>query len=87
MNWKGKYGYIWFASSFLVIAFIYFFVPEVQGRSLEEIGEMFDKRVKTFDFPKYVCQNGEVARQEAKKDLYGENEKGGLMHVEGPNRV
>ncbi|KAK0648090.1 general substrate transporter [Cercophora newfieldiana] len=85
LNWKGMYGYIWFGSTFLVVAFIWFMVPEVVGRSLEEIEEMFNKRVPTRDFPKYVSQNAEVARQEARKDLYGE--KSGVMHVEGEKRV
>ncbi|KAK4442235.1 general substrate transporter [Podospora aff. communis PSN243] len=86
LNWKGKYGYIWFGSSFLVIAFIWFMIPEVQGRSLEEIEEMFNKRLPAKEFPKYVSETAEIARQEARRDLYGD-EKGGVMHVEGDKRV
>jgi len=83
LNWGGKYGYIWFGSSFLVVAFIYFLVPEVQGRSLEEIEEMFDKRLPAKDFPKYVSENVEIARREAEKDLYGpDGEKAAIMHAE-----
>jgi hypothetical protein len=61
-------------------------VPEVQGRSLEEIEEMFDQRLPAKDFPTYVSHNAEIARLEAEKDLYGE-EKAGAMHVEGTNKV
>ncbi|KAH8904649.1 sugar porter family MFS transporter [Coniochaeta sp. PMI_546] len=84
LNWGGKYGYIWFGSSFLVVSFIYFMVPEVQGRSLEEIEEMFDKRLPAKDFPKYVSENAEIARREAEKDLYGPvGDKAAVMHAEG----
>jgi hypothetical protein len=84
LNWGGKYGYIWFGSTFLVVAFIWFLVPEVQGRSLEEIEEMFDKRLPAKAFPKYVSENQEIARREAEKDLYGaEGDKAGVLHTEG----
>lgn len=35
-----KYGYIWFPSSLLAAAFIYFCLPELKDRTLEEIDEM-----------------------------------------------
>lgn len=37
---RPKYGYIWFPSCLVAAAFIYFFLPEVKGRTLEEIDEM-----------------------------------------------
>ncbi|KAJ5628551.1 Maltose permease [Penicillium lividum] len=40
LNWGPKYGYIWFPSCLIAAAFIYFFLPEVKGRTLEEIDEM-----------------------------------------------
>ncbi|KAK1763774.1 sugar porter family MFS transporter [Phialemonium atrogriseum] len=84
LNWGGKYGFIWFGSSFLVVAFVWFLVPEVQGRSLEEIEEMFDKRLPAKDFPKYVSENAEIARREAEKDLYGpDGDKARVMRAEG----
>lgn len=86
LNWGGKYGFVWFGSTIVVVAFIYFMVPEVQGRSLEEIEEMFDRRLPAKDFPTYVSQNVLIAREEAKKDLY-DAEKSAVMHEEGFNRV
>ena len=86
LNWGGRYGYIWFGSTVMVLAFVYFCVPEVQGRSLEEIEEMFDLRLPAKDFPSYVSQNVVIARQAAEKDLYGV-EKPGAVHVEATNRV
>lgn len=40
MRFRPKYGYIWFPSCLVAAAFIYFFLPEVKGRTLEEIDEM-----------------------------------------------
>ncbi|KAJ5218384.1 Maltose permease [Penicillium cinerascens] len=40
LNWGPKYGYIWFPSCLISAAFIFFFLPEVKGRTLEEIDEM-----------------------------------------------
>ena len=86
LNWGGKYGYIWFGSTMVLAVFIYFVLPEVKGRSLEEIEEMFDARLPAKDFPTYVSRNVEVARQQAEKDLLGA-EKAGVMHVEAASRV
>lgn len=86
LNWGGKYGYIWFGTSCIVVAFIYFTVPEVQGRSLEEIEEMFDKRLAAKDFPTYVSQNAEIARTQAEKDLFG-NDKAKVIHIDVATRV
>ncbi|KAK4155413.1 general substrate transporter [Chaetomidium leptoderma] len=86
LKWGGKFGYIWFGSSIIVVLFIYFMVPEVLGRSLEEIEEMFDLRLPAKDFPAYVSRNAQIAREEAQKDLYSA-EKAGVMHVEGSSRV
>ncbi|KAK3380817.1 sugar porter family MFS transporter, partial [Podospora didyma] len=81
LNWGGKYGFIWFGSTILVVLFVWLILPEVQGRSLEEIEEMFDARLPTKDFTTYVSHNAEIARREAEKDLYGA-EKAGIEHAE-----
>ncbi|KAK3689085.1 general substrate transporter [Podospora appendiculata] len=81
LNWGGKYGFVWFGTTCIVVAFVWFMVPEVQGRSLEEIEEMFDQRLPAKDFPSYVSHNAEVALHEAEKDLYGA-EKAGVAHID-----
>ncbi|KAL1881567.1 hypothetical protein Plec18167_003164 [Paecilomyces lecythidis] len=63
LNWGPKYGYIWFASGIIVTIFVYFALPEVRGRTLEEIDEMFRNKVPTRDFPSYVCVENLEARQ------------------------
>ena len=65
LNWGPKYGYIWFVSGLIVTAFVYFMLPEVRGRTLEEIDEMFRNKVPTRDFQKYVCVEIEEARERA----------------------
>lgn len=40
LNWGPRYGYIWFPSCLVTAAWVYFFLPEVHGRTLEEIDEM-----------------------------------------------
>lgn len=73
-------GYIWFGSSILVVLFLVFCVPEVQGRTLEEIEEMFAKRVPTWKFRTYVT----TVRIEAQErmDAMDEKTRGSLHEVE-----
>ncbi|KAK5662277.1 hypothetical protein OQA88_8183 [Cercophora sp. LCS_1] len=42
-NLQSKIFFIWFACCFLCIAFVYFFVYETKGLSLEEIDEMYNE--------------------------------------------
>ena len=55
LNWGPRYGYIWAPSCWIAALFIFFFLPEVKGRSLEEIDEMFIARVPARKFRKYEC--------------------------------
>ena len=45
-----KYGYIWAGSNFACLLFFLFFVPELKGRSLEEIDELFARRISAWRF-------------------------------------
>jgi hypothetical protein len=57
------------------VAFFYLFMPEMKGRSLEELDEMFAARVPVRKFRSYVC----AVREDARRDVVGvEKEKG--MH-------
>ncbi|KAI7196711.1 hypothetical protein D0869_06110 [Hortaea werneckii] len=55
LNWGPKYGYIWVPSCLVAAAFVWFCLPEVKGRTLEEIDEMFEKRLPARRFRTYVC--------------------------------
>ncbi|KAL9109690.1 MAG: hypothetical protein Q9227_005728 [Pyrenula ochraceoflavens] len=78
LNWGPKYGYIWFPSCFVTAAFIFFFFPEVKGRTLEEIDEMFEARLPARKFRKYVCVGrgavDKVESNETREVVWG-NEK------------
>ena len=53
----------------LLAVFFFFFIPEMKGRSLEELDEMFQNRVSVRNFPKYHCVSSERAREIAAKDV------------------
>ncbi|KAL1619831.1 hypothetical protein SLS54_006429 [Diplodia seriata] len=55
LGWGPKYGYIWAPSCFLTVVWVYFYLPEVKNRTLEEIDEMFEMRLPARKFRKYVC--------------------------------
>ncbi|KAJ5302938.1 hypothetical protein N7476_009737 [Penicillium atrosanguineum] len=65
LNWGARYGYIWFASNVLCVGFFYFWMPEMQGRSLEELDEIFEAQVPARKFEGYRTVIREVARIEA----------------------
>jgi len=72
LNWGPKYGYIWFPSSLLSAAFIYFCLPELKGRTLEEIDEMFEARLPARKFRHYKCQiSGLAAARKEKEGMFG----------------
>ncbi|KAK1758007.1 putative sugar transporter [Echria macrotheca] len=55
LDWGPKYGYIWFPSCIVAVAWVFFFLPETKGRTLEEIDEMFEHRLAARAFRKYIC--------------------------------
>ncbi|RYP82355.1 hypothetical protein DL770_005614 [Monosporascus sp. CRB-9-2] len=55
IGFVGAYGYIWAPSCVIAALWVYFFLPEVKGRSLEEIDEMFEARVPARKFASYRC--------------------------------
>ena len=40
LNWGPRYGYIWFPSCTIAAVWVFFFLPEVKNRTLEEVTEM-----------------------------------------------
>lgn len=55
MNWGPRYGYIWFPSCVIAGLWVFFFLPETKGRTLEEIDEMFEAKIPARKFRQYVC--------------------------------
>ncbi|KAJ2894784.1 hypothetical protein MKZ38_007213 [Zalerion maritima] len=66
LNWGPKYGYIWFPSALVAATWVYFFLPEVKGRTLEEIDEMFEAKLPARKFHKYKCA-GRARLEDPKK--------------------
>lgn len=54
-NLGARVGFVYGGCSFLALLWVYFFLPELKGRSLEELNEMFAARVPTRKFTKYTC--------------------------------
>jgi len=55
--------------------FFYFFLPEVKGRSLEEIDELFQHRVTVKQFPKYETVSAIRAHEAALHGLGLDNKR------------
>jgi sugar porter (SP) family MFS transporter len=72
---QGKVGFVYGAFCVFAVIWVFFFLPEMKGRSLEELDELFEKRVPTLKFGSYVAEGlgAEVTRLEnsEKADLEG----------------
>ncbi|KAK3370464.1 general substrate transporter [Podospora didyma] len=84
LNWGPRYGYIWGASNLILAIFTFFVIPETKGRSLEQLDELFEKRVAARKFSKFVVERqlvedvlaGDLRREELER-------KGAVVQVEG----
>ncbi|KAK1765381.1 general substrate transporter [Phialemonium atrogriseum] len=86
LNWGPKYGYIWFPSCIIGALWVFFFLPEVKGRTLEEIDEMFAAKIPARKFRTYVCI-GRAAVDEKNAEDAWESEKAATATVEETNAV
>lgn len=55
LNWGPRYGFIWAPSCAISAVWVFFFLPEVKNRTLEEIDEMFNAKLSARSFGKYKC--------------------------------
>jgi hypothetical protein len=58
-NWGGKVGFFFGGLSFVAVLIIYFEIPEMKNRSYGELDEMFEKRLKTREFKKYIPEGAQ----------------------------
>ncbi|KAK6444273.1 hypothetical protein ACSS6W_008045 [Trichoderma asperelloides] len=66
---QSKVGFIFGALAICSFLFAYFCVPEMKGRSLEDINEMFDKEVPTRQFGNYVLEHKAEGKAEGKTEI------------------
>lgn len=64
-------GWIWGPSCFITVIWVYFYLPEIKNRTLEEIDEMFEARLPARKFRKYVC-TGRVLADDGDEKLGSE---------------
>lgn len=51
-NWKGKTGFFWGSTALCVFVWSYFRLPEVKGRTYEELDILFANKVSARNFSK-----------------------------------
>ncbi|KAI0131854.1 putative maltose permease [Xylariales sp. AK1849] len=64
LGWGPKYGYIWAPCCLISIVWIFFMLPEVKDRTLEEIDELFEARIPARKFRGYKCTGAHAALDE-----------------------
>jgi MFS transporter, SP family, sugar:H+ symporter len=52
-NLQGKIAFVWGAGSIIAAVWAVFVLPELKGRTLEELDELFQKHVSVFEFKTY----------------------------------
>lgn len=55
LNWGPEYGWIWGPSCLVTVVWVYFYLPEIKNRTLEEVNEMFEAKLPARKFRNYVC--------------------------------
>jgi hypothetical protein len=74
LNWGPRYGFIWFPSCIIAATWVFFFLPEVKNRTLEEIDEMFEARLPARKFRTYVSRGRVDLDGERRKSIEREKE-------------
>lgn len=72
LNWGAKYAYLWAGSNFVCMIFFWLCIPELKGRTLEEVDELFAKQVPARMFKSYVT----TIQEEALADLHSHETAG-----------
>jgi hypothetical protein len=75
LNWGPRYGFIWTPSCAIAATWVFFFLPEVKNRTLEEIDEMFAMKVPARRFGGYVTRGWAEVGEEKGKRVSVEREK------------
>lgn len=85
LNWGAKYAYIWGSSCAILAVWVWAFVPETIGRSLEQIDELFKKRVPARKFRDFAVETENVNEHcSRQKDSRKEDGARSVTHVAEP---
>lgn len=60
LNWGPKYAYIWGACCTILAVWVLTWVPETKGRSLEQIDELFKKKVPSRKFSTFAVETENI---------------------------
>ena len=74
-NLGGKVAFVFFGPAFPTAIFLYFYFPEMKGRSYLELEEMFQKKVPARKFKKHVCNIDVVEDTKEEKGTIVESER------------
>ncbi|KAH8690616.1 general substrate transporter [Talaromyces proteolyticus] len=81
-NLGSRVGFVFGGCSILAMVWVAFFLPELKGRSLEELDEMFNARVSVWNFHSYKC-SGIGAKITEIQDKNAKGEDVGAKLLEG----
>ncbi|PLB47346.1 sugar transporter [Aspergillus steynii IBT 23096] len=65
-NWRGKLGFLFSGLSLLCTVYCFFCLPETKGRTFEELDILFERRVSSRGFEKYVV---DVAEHSGRREV------------------
>ena len=70
-NLGAKLGYIWGGFAGVGAIWVWLFMPELKGRSLEEVDELFAAKLPAWKFKKFQCSglNLQNASREKQQEL------------------
>lgn len=60
LNWGPNYAYIWGATCIILGVWSWVFLPETKGRSLEQIDELFRKKVPSRKFKTFMVESENI---------------------------
>ncbi|XDG07319.1 hypothetical protein ABKA04_006934 [Annulohypoxylon sp. FPYF3050] len=77
-----KYAYIWAGSNLCCLVFFYICVPETKGRTLEEIDELFAKRVSVRNFKNFKTKIVAEALRDVKGRIPESEKLATIEHID-----
>ncbi|KAJ4417247.1 hypothetical protein N0V82_006280 [Gnomoniopsis sp. IMI 355080] len=83
LNWGPKYAYVWGACCAILAVWVWAWVPETKGRSLEQIDELFKKKVPSRKFSTFVVETENIDEKYSRQRKARE-EDDSITHVVEP---